>query len=45
MIVIDTEAVSVSDAVVLISKQVEITDISVAGASAEEMVVSLYRGV
>lgn len=42
-IVLDTEVISVSEAIAQISKQVEINDISVTGATAEEMVVSLYK--
>lgn len=42
-IVLDTEVISVSDAIAQISKQVEINDISITGATAEEMVVSLYK--
>jgi ABC-2 type transport system ATP-binding protein len=42
-IVVDTEIISVSDALSVITKQAEISDLSIAGATAEEMVVSLYR--
>ncbi|EGW40958.1 ATP-binding cassette domain-containing protein [Desulfosporosinus sp. OT] len=42
-IVLDTEVISVSEAIAQISRQVEINDISVTGATAEEMVVSLYK--
>lgn len=40
---LDSENVSVSDAIAAISARVNITDISVDGATAEEMVVSLYE--
>lgn len=40
---VDTSAVSVSRAIEVLSKNAEITDLSVTGASAEEMVVSLYE--
>lgn len=43
VIVIDTEKISVSTAIAEISKQAEIADLSVAGATAEEMVVALYK--
>ena len=42
-IVLDTDKISVSEAVSHIASQTEIRDISVTGATAEEMVVSLYR--
>lgn len=42
-IVVDTERISVSEALSRLSGQVEIKDLSVTGATAEEMVVSLYR--
>ena len=42
-IIVDTEAVSVSAAIAYISNQVDVSDISVTGATAEEMVVSLYK--
>jgi ABC-2 type transport system ATP-binding protein len=42
-IIINTDEITVSEAIAFISKQVDINDISVAGASAEEMVVSLYK--
>jgi len=42
-IVVDTEIISVSDAIGVISNQVEISDLSVTGTSTEELVVSLYR--
>ncbi len=42
-IVIDTDMISVSDAIAQISNQVEINDISITGKTAEEMVVSLYK--
>ena len=40
---VDTEKISVSSAIEIISKYVELTDLSVEGTSAEELVVSLYR--
>lgn len=40
---VDTAVLRVSDAISLLSRRAEITDLSVAGATAEEMVVSLYR--
>lgn len=40
---VNTEVVSVSDAIAALSKCADIRDISVAGVSAEEMVVSLYE--
>ncbi|HNX15045.1 MAG TPA: ATP-binding cassette domain-containing protein [Oscillospiraceae bacterium] len=43
IIVIDTEKIPVSAAIAKISEQAEITDLSVAGATAEEMVVALYK--
>lgn len=42
-IVVDTDILSVSDAMAHISCQAEISDLSVTGATAEEMVVSLYK--
>jgi len=42
-ILIDTNTISVSDAISQISKQVELRDVSITGASTEEMVVSLYE--
>ena len=42
-ILIDTDVISVSEAIAKISAQVDIRDISVTGTTAEEMVVSLYR--
>lgn len=42
-IIIDTEVISVSEAIAQISNQVEINDISITGTTAEEMVVSLYK--
>jgi ABC-2 type transport system ATP-binding protein len=42
-IAVDTGVISVSAVIAHISAQVEVNDISVTGASAEEMVVSLYR--
>lgn len=41
--ILDTEILSVSDAVAHIARQTEIRDISVTGTTAEEMVVSLYK--
>ncbi len=40
---VDTDVLSVSDAIAKISQGTDVTDISVAGATAEEMVVSLYK--
>lgn len=40
---VDTRLVSVSDAIAELTKNAEVTDLSVAGASAEEMVVALYE--
>jgi ABC-2 type transport system ATP-binding protein len=40
---IDTNTVSVSDAIAHLSKTADIADISVTGSTAEEMVVSLYE--
>lgn len=40
---VDTNIITVSDAIAQLSKNADITDISVVGASAEEMVVSLYE--
>jgi ABC-2 type transport system ATP-binding protein len=42
-LVVDTLELPVSQAISLVSAQVEVTDISVMGATAEEMVVSLYK--
>ena len=42
-IVIDTAAISVSQAISQISSKVEVKDISVTGESIDEMVVSLYK--
>lgn len=42
-ILVDTGEISVSQAIAEISDQVEVSDISVMGATAEEMVVSLYK--
>ena len=42
-LVVDTLELPVSQAISLISAQVDVTDISVMGATAEEMVVSLYK--
>lgn len=42
-IVIDTAAISVSQAISHISSQVDVKDISVTGESIDEMVVSLYK--
>lgn len=42
-VLIDTDVISVSDAIAKISSQAEIRDISITGTTAEEMVVSLYR--
>jgi ABC-2 type transport system ATP-binding protein len=43
VISLDTNVISVSDAIAELSKTIEVIDISVAGSSAEEMVVSLYK--
>ncbi len=43
VIVVDTAKIPVSAAIAKISEQAEITDLSVAGATAEEMVVALYK--
>lgn len=40
---VDTETCSVSEAIACLSAQAEITDLSVSGASMEELVVGLYR--
>lgn len=40
---VDTEAITVSEAIEMLSKNADITDLSVMGCSAEEMVVSLYE--
>lgn len=42
-VVVDTKTLSVADAIARISQQTDVADISVAGTSAEEMVVSLYK--
>jgi ABC-2 type transport system ATP-binding protein len=42
-VLVNTDTVSVSDVIAHISSQVEVSDISVAGPTAEEMVVSLYK--
>jgi ABC-2 type transport system ATP-binding protein len=42
-VVVNTEIISVSSAIAHIISQVDVNDISVTGATAEEMVVSLYR--
>ena len=42
-LLLDTELLSVSEAIARISAQAEIKDVSVAGESVEELVVSLYR--
>jgi hypothetical protein len=42
-VLVDTNTVSVSEVITHISSQVEVSDISVAGSTAEEMVVSLYK--
>lgn len=42
-ILIDTDVISVSEAIAKISAQADIRDISITGTTAEEMVVSLYR--
>ncbi len=43
VIVLNTEVLSVTDAIINISKQAEISDLSISGATAEEMVVGLYK--
>jgi ABC-2 type transport system ATP-binding protein len=43
VIAIDTDIISVSNAIAELSKHLEILDISVNGSTAEEMVVSLYK--
>lgn len=43
IILLDPEVISVSDAIALLAAQTEISDISVTGVNAEEMVASLYR--
>ncbi|MBB6215885.1 ABC-2 type transport system ATP-binding protein [Anaerosolibacter carboniphilus] len=43
VITIDTNVISVSHAIAELSKSLEVLDISVAGTTAEEMVVSLYK--
>lgn len=43
MFEVDTDVLSVSDAIGRLSRSAGITDLSVAGPTAEEMVVSLYR--
>jgi len=40
---VDTGVLSISNAISELSKSADITDISVAGATVEEMVVSLYE--
>jgi len=40
---VDTNVIAVSKAIELLSKHADIIDLSIAGASAEEMVVSLYK--
>ncbi|MCE5234830.1 MAG: ABC transporter ATP-binding protein [Clostridiaceae bacterium] len=40
---VDTRLISVSDAIAALTKSTEVADLSVTGASAEEMVVSLYE--
>ena len=42
-ITLDTDVISVSDAIAYFAAQAEIRDLSVTGATAEEMVVSLYK--
>ncbi|HHY81965.1 MAG TPA: ATP-binding cassette domain-containing protein [Clostridiales bacterium] len=42
-IVVETDIISVSEALSIISNQVEISDLSVTGTTTEELVVSLYR--
>jgi ABC-2 type transport system ATP-binding protein len=41
--VVDTNKIPISDAVSLLSKRADISDISIVGTTAEEMVVSLYE--
>ena len=40
---VDTTRIGVSEAIGILSGKLEITDLSVAGATAEELVVSLYE--
>ncbi len=40
---VDTRLISVSDAIGALTKNADVTDLSVSGASAEDMVVSLYE--
>lgn len=42
-VIVDTDVISVSDAIAHLSQGMEVTDLSVSGATAEEMVVSLYK--
>ena len=42
-LLLDTDLLSVSEAVARISAQTEVKDLSVSGESIEELVVSLYR--
>ncbi|HEX9061275.1 MAG TPA: ATP-binding cassette domain-containing protein, partial [Clostridia bacterium] len=43
VIALDTSVISISDAISKLSKSIDVSDISVAGTTAEEMVVSLYK--
>lgn len=43
VVALDTNVISVSNAIAELSKSLDVTDISVEGATAEEMVVSLYK--
>jgi ABC-2 type transport system ATP-binding protein len=41
--IVDTDKIPISEAITLLSRRADITDISIVGTSAEEMVVSLYE--
>lgn len=43
VLAVDNHMLSISDAISYLSKQLDVTDISVSGTTAEEMVVSLYK--
>lgn len=43
VITVDTNVISVSSAIAMLSKTLDISDISVSGATTEEMVISLYK--
>ena len=40
---VDTDVLPVSQAMELLARQAELTDLSISGTTAEEMVVSLYE--